>query len=356
MRYTLLFLSLTILFIISGCASQSGHIDGPFAVYSHKTFVVEETGETGLFIDGEDWYALMDLHGFANADSGIESQNQFLVRKDLRKVTASISAQKTDPAEGEADCRKNVYRELPYRHTAELDIRNIGNKRVMAHTVLREKQIDYCPSYKGYCFDFRFSMDEKMNDDAVQGIIDSIVFIDDAAIKGKLPKVFLIYNKKLQLPLPDNWTYAFKSGAASVPSIVFSPSEGNNFQVYLSPFSGFDGSESSWKKAKASLERKLAKWEDRAVEKPSLKMPDSSDVTITYFEFADRENHQEDPSEFLYQRHGYAIIGDCILNFSILFKEEGRADADKVFDSLSKAQVIGMYQEPTISLKKDPAK
>ena len=63
-------------FLIQGCGMQRGYIENPFEHNSRQTFIREGTGETGLYIEDEDWCVLIDLHGFK--DVGIAQAANFL--------------------------------------------------------------------------------------------------------------------------------------------------------------------------------------------------------------------------------------------------------------------------------------
>lgn len=352
MKKVFFFISATLAVFASGCAGERGNVEGPFAQYSHETFIMEGTGETGLYIDNEPWYALMDLHGFRSIDMGVKGSDEFLSRKNDQDITITVSARKIDAVEDDASCRKGVHKQMPYRHTAKVEVRTLGDRKVLIHTVNRKKRIDYCPYYKGYCFDFEFSMNEKINNSAIQGILESIVFIEDSSMRSKIEKIFYIHDKKLQLSIPDKWKYTFKTGFQNTHSILFTPIEGKGFLIYLSPFSGFDGKTLSLREARDFLARRMAKWEDRAVEKPAVQDFPNEKITIAYFDVTDRYYHEGAANEYPYQRQGYAVIDGTILSFWMLYGEDSREDAGKALESLVHAKVMDLYAEPAIHLAK----
>lgn len=335
---------------ISGCTAQKGYVVGPFAHYSHETFAKEATGETGLYVAGEDWYTLIDLKGFESIDTRLESTDQFLYRENGGRIRVSVFAEKTDAAKDSSACMKRVYKSLPYRRTAGVEPRDIGGKKALVQTVGRTKQVDYCTYYKGYCFDFRFVMDRKTNESAIAGILDSIAFVDDAAIGERMRKTFYINEKKIRLAVPDTWNHAFKAGLQYTPSIVFTPSEGNGFRLYLSPYKGFETLKISPEDVRGMAMAKMSAWDERAAIAPALKEIRDLDAVIWYFDVKDRYYHEEDVGDYPFRRQGFALVENSVLQFTMLYRESGKEDVDKALDAIARAEVLSLYTDPRISL------
>ena len=87
----------------AGRADQSVKVYGPFATYSHETFTKNDTGETGLYIDGENWYALINLKGFEDEDIVFSGPTEFFFkRKD--KMIASAFAEEMKNVSHQPSC------------------------------------------------------------------------------------------------------------------------------------------------------------------------------------------------------------------------------------------------------------
>ena len=94
-----------ILHAATGLADEYGKVRGPFTVYSHETFVKDDTGETGLHIDGENWYALIDLSGFTDDKAVFTRPSQFLFDKSKEGIIVTIFAEKAAGVTDAKPCR-----------------------------------------------------------------------------------------------------------------------------------------------------------------------------------------------------------------------------------------------------------
>jgi hypothetical protein len=353
MRKTVFFAFMAAALLLSGCASKRGYLQGPFGNYTHETFLREGTGETGLYLEGETWCTLVDLNGFRDVNKPLESSNQFLARKNSKDILVTVSAEKIDTATNEETCRKSIYRNQ--FHRTDVYVRTIGNRKVLLNTYEGRKQVDYCPFYKGYCFDFQFTMDAKTSEKALQGILQSIVFADDLSLRGKVQKIFYIYDSKLQFGMPDTWKYRFNSGLMTKPAIVFQPVTGDAFTLYLSPYEGFDrGSAVSRDKLKALFGENMSDWQERnADDPPVVELIDEQEgLYIAYFDIKDQYYHADDSGEYPYERHGYAVKGKAAFLFRIFFREEGRADVEKAISALAHMKILDIDTEPVIDIVK----
>jgi hypothetical protein len=354
MRKTVVF-ALLAFFFVSGCSGQKGYLEGPFGNYTHETFVREGTGETGLYIEGEPWCALIDLRGFHDAGMPMESPSEFLVRKNNRGIFLRISAMKIDKTTDEDTCRNSIYRRLFHRNASDAYLKTVGSRRVMVNTFEGIKMMGYCPFYMGYCFDFQFSMDAGISEKTLAGILQSIIFVDDPALKSKLGKIFYIYDSKAQMGMPDTWTYEYKAGIHNNPSIVFKPSEGDAFSLYLSPYAGFEKRTSITRDEMQTLfDRRMAKWQDRnGDETPVIELfNDQAGLYLSYLDVKDRYFHPGDEGEYPYQRHGFMVQGKTAFFFKFFYKDEGRDEVEKGISALEHMKILDIHADPIIDIVK----
>ncbi len=337
---------------VSGCAEKTGYVVGPLGFYTHEAFITEGTGETALYIDGEPWYALIAIHGFKYYGDGMESDTQFLSRKDEQGGVVKIFASKIDDVKDDTACRVRIYRNLVNRYTAKAEFQDLGDKRILTYTLKGKRYVDYCPYYKGYCFDFHFAMDEKIKIETLKGVIDSIAFIDDEAFRTRISRLFSVYDRRIQISVPPEWKHVLRGGIQYDPSIVFTPAEGNDFKIFLLPCAGFKGqtfSEETLHKKALSM---MARWDDRASEKPSLQELRSVNSVVFYFDVTDKYYYKEDPGAYPFQREGVVIIGDIAFSFTIYYRENTKQDADKGLNAIARLGLLDPPIEPIVSLPK----
>ncbi|MRR13951.1 hypothetical protein EG833_00660 [archaeon] len=331
--------------LMTGCSGTKGYVQGPFASYTHEPFINAETGETVLHIKGESWYALFDARGFKNFGNRLESENQFLSRKNDTGMIMNVSAEKIERAKDDLTCRMKVFSRAEKTFPARIDMQNIGDKRIIVYSQADRKIIDYCLYYAGYCFDFQFITGKNFNETGLSGIMDSIAFIPDNSIHNLTGRLFYVHDKKLLLPILDTWKNEFRTGISRDPSILISPPEGTGFQMFISPYQGFEGTQLSRKKIRRTLEERMAKWDERAQEKPEVKDLVTGDCALSYFEITDRYAYEADPKGYRFVNQGFAVVNNTAFFFTLRFKENGRQDAMKAMKSLALAKVFDLSAE-----------
>jgi hypothetical protein len=150
-----------------------------------------------------------------------------------------------------------------------------------------------------------------------------------------------VYDKKLVLPIPEHWKTEFRTGITTESSILITPPEGTGFQMFISPYYGFEGSVVSHSKIRTTLEKRMSRWDERAREKPSLKEQVTGDCALSYYEIDDRYAYEDDPKATVH-KSGFAVINGTAYYFTLRFKENG-AGAQKAMDSLSRARVFDLH-------------
>lgn len=351
MRKALSAVLLVLISFVSGCAGPNGFL-APSSEpdRSHRVFTKQGSGETVLYLSGEDWYGLINLEGFTDIDLGLDSIDQFLWRGGPRNVNIKIFAEETSSCKDSNSCLKRFHEQMPYRRTTPVEMKEIHGKKVMIHSSNGRKYVDYCPYYKGYSFNFRFSMKEGMDERAIAGILDSIAFIDSGSVKVQLAKIFNVYDKKIQIGVPDTWKPHYKMELFGIPAIVFTPQEGDGFNVYLSPYWGVKRSSVSEDEVVNLARKKMARWADRSSTELSLQVIREKNVTMAYFDATDSHYHQEDSGEYPFLKQGCVMLDGYVFSFTILYRESGRADAQTGIDAIAHAKILDAGSVPILTL------
>ncbi len=340
---------LVLVFFVCGCAGPNRFLAPPVPDRSHKVFTRQGSGETVLYL-GEDWYGLIDLKGFSDIDLGLDSIDQFLWRGGPQNINIKIFAEKAGSCRDIHSCTKSFHERMPYRRITPVENRDISGKRVMIHSSKGRKYVDYCPYYRGYCFNFHFSMKEGMDERAIAGILDSISFIESSSIKLQLAKIFAVYDKMLQIDVPDAWKIFYRLELLSIPAITFTPAEGSDFQMYLSGYWGIERSSVSEDEVVNMARKKMAKWSDRSSTELSLQVMRKKNVTMAYFDVTDTHYHPEDAGDYPFLKQGCVMLEGYVFSFTIHYRESGRADAQAGIDAIARARILDTGSVPTLSL------
>jgi len=351
MGFRLFGISIAFTIILAGCTDIRWYVAGPFAKNAHEVFIKDSTGETCLYIDGENWYTLIDLKGFEDVVMPMEgpfSPNQFFIRKDKEDCYIRIYTQKLATADNEEDCRDHFNYDL----SRDYELIDIGGKTVtVVETELplgiKEKRTAYfCTYYGGYCLVFCIKMNERIDEDKIGRILGSITFVDDDTIRNRNKDIFYVYDKKLQLAVPKDWRYEFQKDIKQ-SSIILEPLNGNGFKILMSPLNRFDGP------SKLSVIRKttveiMSRWNERSEIRPALQEMASDDVTLYYFDAVDSTHDPDAPGDYPMVRQGLASINGSALYFTILFSEDGKDEALLGFDAIANARVMDLSDVPNI--------
>lgn len=337
--------------LISGCAAQNTFLAPPPPPdYSHKVFTKQRSGETVLYLDGEDWYGLINLDGFSDIDLGLDNLDQFLWRGSKNNINIKIFAEKTSDCRDSDSCMRSLHERMPYRRTTTVEKKDISGKKVMIHSSKGRTYVDYCPYYRGYCFNFHISMKEGTDESAIGGLLDSISFVDDTSVKVQLAKIFNVYGKMLQIGVPDTWKHLYRIELLSIPAIMFTPAEGDDFQMYLSGYWGLERSSVSEDEVVNMAKKKMAKWGERSSTKPALREIREKNVTMAYFDATDTHYHPQDPGEYPFIKQGCVMLQGYVFSFTILYTESGRTAAQAGIDALASAKMLDIGNVPTLAL------
>lgn len=228
MKYPKLAWIILTTFFLFGCAGSYAEpkISGPFVTYTHETFTTREAGETGLFIDGEDWYSLVDLKGFFDLNQVFVSPYQFLFYASDR-IRLSVFAEQLPGVVDSESCLNH--------HVSRGNQTSLGGKRVGIDENNVITSIWYRPYYKGYCFNFHFSTDRLLPVvDEIVKIIKSVRFVDGHFSNADVNKLIYYGNKRIKISIPDSWRISFHGrNKNSLSAIKLQPMEEGGFDVLM---------------------------------------------------------------------------------------------------------------------------
>lgn len=318
MKKILIFAILVFLFFVWGCTPKYAKVNGPFASYSHETFIKNDTGETGLYIDGEDWYALIKLDGFKDTDIKFSSPTQFLFQnKD--GIIISCFAEKLTNVSDDKSCLDKV--------ASTKDQKEINGRRVAMRDNGFNKSLYYAPYYKGYCFDFHFSLQAK-DEETVFNIIDSIKFIDGKFSNARIKKYLYTYDKRIEFNVPDDWRISFDEKLVpKATTIKFLPVKGNSFEMLITPYGKIFGEPVSTLTVKQNALKHFEQLAQNTVDKPIFQELKNDKVNVFYYPDLEDKNYKQNVStEFPFLCRGQAEIEGSAFYFSILYREKGGAD------------------------------
>ena len=317
-----------------GCTPKYAKVNGPFATYSHETFVNNDTGETGLHIDGEDWYALINLDGFKDVDIKFSSPTQFLFQNNA-SIIISCFAEKTANVSNDKSCLNKI---APAK-----DQKEINGKKMALRDNGYNKSLYYAPYYKGYCFDFHFSLQAK-DEEKVFNIIDSIKFVDGKFSNARIKKYFYTYDKRIELIIPNDWKVVFDEKLTEkMPTIKFLPDKGNNFKMMVSPYGKVFGKPVSMDMVKQNAIEKFGQMAPGAVEKPVFQELKNNKVNMFYYcDLQDKDYKPDNPNEFPFLCQGFAEIEGSALHFTILYREKGSIDVNNGIYAIKNAKIFDL--------------
>ena len=140
-------------------------------------------------------------------------------------------------------------------------------------------------------------------------------------------------HETLELNVPSPWKAGIhKPQEKMVPTIIFNPAKGNDFEVMISVLSGKTGDKdfNSQEIVRAFVEKDGQKLLPNAAE-PKIVLQEIKGVNNTgyYFSITDKSPN---PGEYRYMTRGAIGVGDLLLNFTILHRVK---DSQAVRDALS---------------------
>lgn len=329
-----------LLLLSVGCAPQRQDtvrdyrsVHGPFTTYAPETFLKKDSGETGLHIAGENWYALINLSGFEDMEQRFTSPAQFLIMKGKDPIIVSAFAKQIEGITDNTSCHNS------WEPKSKAEFRG---KTVSILDSATRKSVFFRPFHEGYCFNFHLSYDpaSREQEKRVGEILDSIKFVDAKMPRATLHKMIYIADKRLKIGIPDHWTLSFITEEARLPTIALTSGRESDFKMALSPTAGFGSSPASLEKVKEISEEFMARAAEFAVSPPVLQEYRKDDAVIFYFDAVDKRHDPGNPKDYPFLRQGHALIKGAVLYFSIFSREAGMTDAAKGLELVSKASIL----------------
>lgn len=306
-----------------------------FVAYPHETFVQRTTGMTGLFIDGENWYSLINLNDFEDIDMPFVGPSQFLFQENQRNTRISIFAEKLPKVKNPESCLDHY---VPERNQI-----NFCGNRVGIIELNMMTSIHYYPYYKGYCFDIHISAKKENRESDVCKIISSIRFVDGDFSDVVIKKLIYYRDKRIQLLIPDSFTTSYDDGSLkSIPSVVIRPQKGRSFEMRLSIFPSKDGSSVSEELIKRNAQQQMAHIAKGSVNELRLIEMVNDDVRIFYYVAEDKNYKPSVNEDFRFICQGFASVSGSVMYFTILHRESGQDILQQGLYMIANAKILGL--------------
>lgn len=339
MKTAVLLASFAFLFALFGSATQTAMARDLFVTYPNQTFIKTDTGETGLFIEGQNWYALIDLSGFEDSDMPFVAPSQFLYQNYQNIVRVSAFA---EPPRKGTDPEFFMSWFVPKEFWKKLNDKTISvDKRALMTSV------HYCPTYKGYCFDFHFStQDETQGMKKIEEVINSIKFIEGTFSNVKLKKLFYTADKRLQMLIPDHWKYRFQEATQDFPpTIYFNTAQEERYQMAVTIYPYKDDRPALMEKARSARQYGMSQVQKHVKDKPTLHEFENDRMHIFYFQVDDKNYNPEDKKDYRFITRGWAVMERSIVFFSIFYRESGLEEAKLAWEAMTTAHMVDLSKD-----------
>lgn len=353
--------------VLSGCAGPhygGATIVGPFCTYPNETFVKTDTGETGFHVQGEDWYALMDLAGFKDYGERYVAPSQFLFMENDGGIRVSAFAEKIPGVDNSHSCTEyfKKLRSFNSMNTGEKtggkvsfhdEMKEVGGLRFMVRDMsfgeTGIRHIFYTPCYRGYCFDFHFSMNlDDASMEKVLRILGTLRFMDGQVPGSSVRKLVYTYDHRFELIIPDTWACSFSSDRVKdvmIPAITLKPKGSDRMILLITPFLGNERRPLiTREQAKSGLLKTIEELAPNAREKPVLKEEKSGRAYVLSFVVEDKTYRPGTPNDWPIMRQGLAFVDDAALSFSIFYEDKAKEDARKAFDVITSSRVLNLVE------------
>jgi hypothetical protein len=239
---------------------------------------------------------------------------------------------------GVKDSRSCLNHYVPESYQKKLGSKTVG---IMESDMITS--IYYRPYYKGYCFDFHFSANNKEGIDKISKIIDSIQFVDGSFSKASIKKFIYYSDKRIQLLIPDNYVISYNSGTrGSIPSIVLRPKNGKSFKMNVSIFTSKTGSPIPKENIRRNAQLQMADIAKNSVNEPKLMEIAEKETTVYYYVAEDKNYKPSNKEEYPFLCQGYAAVDGSVLYFTILYREAGQEISNQGLDIIANARILNL--------------
>lgn len=231
----------TVLLIAVGCAGigESAAADAtppPLTVYPNQVFSTGKPGQLGLYIEGEDWNLLVDMPGFEHYEQPFTAPTQyFLMRNERTGTLASVFAERIEGANSEESCRRHYAPSVQGARNSTAKFVRLGKgdigkvSEIEAHgktlqvfeytipefgpqkELFWQKSINWYPYYRGFCFDFHFTVTRPVAQEDVLKIFDSLTYVARKPVED-IDRLFYFFDwLRIRLRVPIDWRYWYSA-------------------------------------------------------------------------------------------------------------------------------------------------
>lgn len=357
-------LQIAVGYVGSGEAAAADATPPPLAVYPPQVFSTGKPGQLGLYIEGEDWHVLVDMPGLEPVEELFTSASQFsLMHNDTSGITASIFAERIDGANSEESCRRHYARGV--QEGRDRTARFVGDKgtvgevaEIAAHgkTLLMydwsisefgpqkvkfwRRTMYWYPYYRGFCFDFHFSIPSAAAQDDVLKVFDSVTYVAHKPIED-IDRLFYFFDwLRIRLRVPIDWRYWYWPPPPGAGRIVFGPASGSEFHFRVTPLKRPATAQAGG--PEESLEEIRRVQAARGDSISPVKKLCTPNTCVYYSDVADSKYDSANPKNMPYGRMGFAQIGDVMLRIEFLYREGGRDAAERMTSALSWAKILDL--------------
>lgn len=358
---------------LSGVGEASaGDRDVPaLTTYPSQVFTTGKPGQLGLYVEGEDWHLLVDMPGLEHFEERFTSGSQFsLMHNNTSGTTASIFAERIDGANSEESCRRHYARGVQEGRDRTASF--VGDKgkvgevaEIEAHgkTLLMfdwsisefgpqkvkfwRRTMYWYPYYRGFCFDFHFSVSSIAAQDDVLKVFDSVTYVPRRP-SADINRLFYFFDRlRIRLSIPIDWQYTYRRpppGPAG--GIELRSGKGQSFSFLVFPL-GRTRSAAASGQPEAVAEAARRSYEERGATVSSLQTQCAAGNCVYYYDLTVREDDSAYAHDFRYNavqyhRQGWAKFGEMVLGLSLLYGDSSKDAADHVTAAFSRAKVLDL--------------
>ncbi|ACV35710.1 hypothetical protein [Accumulibacter sp.] len=343
----------------------------PLTTYPSQVFTTEKPGQLGLYVEGEDWHLLADMPGFEHQELPFSGPSQFFfMGNDTSGTTATVFAERIDGANSEESCRRYYARGVQegrdrtasfvgdkgkVGEVAEVEAR--GKTLLMYDWSISEfgpqkvqfwrRTIYWYPYYRGFCFDFHFSVSSTAAQEDVLKVFDSVTY-GPRRPSADIDRLFYFFDRlRIRLSIPIDWRYTYRRpppGPAG--GIELRSGKGQAFSFLVFPL-GRTRSAALSDQPEGVAEAARRSYEERGATVSSLQTQCAAGTCVYYYDLTVRADDSAYAHDFRYNavqyhRQGWAKFGEMVMGLSLLYGDSGKDAADHVTAAFSRAKVLDL--------------
>lgn len=353
--------------VVVGCAgtgesSSFAAASTPLTTYPNQVFATSKPGQLGLYIEGQDWYLLVDMPGFENVEEKFSAPSQFLfMRSNASGATASVFAERISEANNAESCRRHYASSVQQARDETAKV--LGEKGTVGEVtemdvqgkLLRvfefraqgfgpRKSIFWYPYYDGFCFGFHFNVSDAAAEKDVLKVFDSVKYVQHMPSGVDIDRLFYFSHLRIRLSVPIDWKYAYRSPPPGpVGGIELQSTKGQTFSFLVIPF-GKTRSAAHSDQPEGVAEEGRRSFAARGDTVSPLRSLCNSGTCVYYFDRTPPPGNKSYSQNIQYHRQAWAKIGDWVLGLSLLYRDDSKDAAERITAALSRAKVMDMQQ------------